>query len=299
MSRLAVENVIFYSSGDPSALTVREAVKENQEEVLGFLSERSIHTFGMTGMIVTNGLISPLNRGTFYICRNQKKEIEGVALIGYDNLFEAKSDAAICAFARLFGTYHHPHLLMGEEEKIDTFCHYYREFGALNADSQRYILFKQNWPIEVCEPIRNLRPAQLVDLELVVRAHSLAGIEETGIDRLQQDPEGFKRRCANRIKNQTTWIWEENNQLIFKVEVVTATPDVHYLESVWIAPEERNKGYGLRCLAQLGRHLLQRTSAICLLASEMNIAARALYEKAGYKKLGYYRVLFFPKQATS
>jgi predicted GNAT family acetyltransferase len=298
MSGQAVENEKYSRLDEPCAITVCEAGVDDREEVLAFLSNRPIHTFGMIGMIVANGLVSPNNRGTFYLCRDSEERLEGVALIGYDNLFEANSEAAIRAFARLFHQNKRPHLVMGEEEKIDTFCHYFGPYETLRAVSHRYILYKQNWPIEVCEPIENLRPARREDLDLVVRAHAQAGLEETGVNNLLQDPAGFTRRCVNRIDNQNTWIWVVKNKLIFKVEIITATPEVHYLESVWIDPQERKKGYGLRCLAQLGRQLLQRTSAICLLASEMNYPARALYEKAGYKKLGYYRVLFFPPQTN-
>jgi predicted GNAT family acetyltransferase len=283
---------------DAGVLNVCKAGEENRQEILTFLSERSIHTFGLAGKIVTNGVISPNNRGSIYTFRNQENELEGVALLGYDNLFEVRSDRAIQAFAELFRKNRYPHLLMGEEEKINRFCHHYRESEPLPSDSHRYILFKQSWPIEVCEPIDNLRPATLEDLDLVVQGHAQACLEDTGINSMEQDPKGFTRRCVNRITNQKTWIWVKQNKLIFKVEIVTATPDVHYLESVWIDPEERKKGYGFRCLTQLGRHLLQHTSAVCLLASELNIPARRLYEKVGYKNLGYYRVLFFPQQTA-
>src|SRR5256885_6405603 len=122
MSGQAVEKDSYHSLDDPCVLSVQEAAEENRDEVVTFLSERPIHTFGMIGMILSNGLISPINRGTFYTCRNQEGKLEGIALIGYDNLFEAKSDDAIFAFAKLFQKHKNPHLLMGEEEKIDTFC---------------------------------------------------------------------------------------------------------------------------------------------------------------------------------
>ena len=53
------------------ALTICALKPENQAEVLEFLSQRPIHTVAMVGFINDNGIDSPLNRGTFYGCRNR------------------------------------------------------------------------------------------------------------------------------------------------------------------------------------------------------------------------------------
>ena len=71
----------------PLSVPEREIVtlpltQEFEAEVLDFLSERSMHTVTMAGFIRDNGLVSDLNRGTFYSCRNLQGKLEGVALIG-------------------------------------------------------------------------------------------------------------------------------------------------------------------------------------------------------------------------
>jgi hypothetical protein len=276
-----------------SSLTVQEAIEESQAEILAFLSERPMHTFGLVGMIQMNGVISPLNRGAFYTCRNEFGTLEGVALIGHNNLFEARSEEVVAAFANHFRSNPNPFLLMGEEAKIDSLVAYFGPPESLDAESHRYILYGQTWPVQVHEPVHNLRLATFDDLDLVVRAHAQDGIEQNGIDGFQQDPEGFTERCANRIEKQKTWVWIEDNKLIFKIETVTSTAAVAYLESMWVDPGERRKGYGLRCITQLGRNLLQHSASICLLVKETQVSAHALYKRAGYKNLGTYRVLFF------
>src|SRR5215471_3526494 len=72
-----------------------------EAEVLSFLSERPFHTFGLAGLMLTNGVVSPHLRGTFYTCRGNEGELEGVALIGHSNLFETRTSAALRAFAHL------------------------------------------------------------------------------------------------------------------------------------------------------------------------------------------------------
>ena len=83
------------------ASEVEELRAEQEAEVMDFLRERPAHTFGMAGFIRTNGLVSAHNRGSFYACRDKRGHLLGVALIGHYILFEACSDAAIKAFARL------------------------------------------------------------------------------------------------------------------------------------------------------------------------------------------------------
>ena len=273
-------------------LAVEPLTSEDQAEVLAFLSERPAHTFGLIGLIRDNGLVSPKNRGSFYACRDWHGNIEGVALIGYNTLLEARSDDSIQAFAHVARTCTKIFLILGEEEVVRKFWHHYAGPEHKAAEGENYVLLKQSWPIEVREPVPELRLATLDDLELVVRSHALSGIEETGVDGREQDPSGFPQRCAQRVENGHTWVWIENGKLIFKVEVLTDTPEVVYLESMWIDPGERSKGYALRCMAQLGKELLSRASAICLLVQKKNVVAQAVYKKAGYKAIGSYQAIF-------
>ena len=175
------------------------------------------------------------------------------------------------------------------------FWHHYYAAERFEFEEKRYSLLKQSWPTEAREPISGLRKATLEDLDLVVKAHAQSGSEETGVNGLEQDPVGFPQRCGLRIERGHTWVWINDGKLIFKVEILTDTPELIYLESMWIAPEERNKGYGLRCIAQLGREFLKRSAAICLLVQEQNIAAQMIYEQAGYKNIGCYRAIFIDR----
>ena len=63
----------------------------------------------MAGFIRDNGVVSPLNRGTFYACRDVAGRLEGVAHIGHATLVEARSEAALSAFAHLAQRYPRTH----------------------------------------------------------------------------------------------------------------------------------------------------------------------------------------------
>ncbi len=57
-------------ANESEPLIVEELRAEQETEVMEFLGERPSHTFGMTGFIRSNGLVSPHNQGAFYGCRN-------------------------------------------------------------------------------------------------------------------------------------------------------------------------------------------------------------------------------------
>jgi predicted GNAT family acetyltransferase len=280
-------------SSRPTAgyVQVQALTDEDREEVLDFLAARPIHTVYMAGLIGDNGLVSPLNRGTFYGCRDEAGQLAGVAIIGHITAIEATSDAAIEAFARRAQEYGQAHAILGESEMVGQFWTYYAQAGQQLRLACREILFAQSWPVEVREPV-NLRRATLDDIELVMPVHARMAYEESGVNPLERDPEGFRRRTARRIEQGRVWVLVENGCLIFKADVISETHGATYVEGVYVSPQQRGKGYGLRCMSQLSRILLQRTRTVCLLANERNRSAHGLYRKAGYKMRGHYDTIF-------
>ena len=275
-----------------SALTVRPLTATDETEVLEFLAARPLHTVILVGFIRDNGLESPLNRGTFYGCRNAADELEGVALIGHATLFETRTEAALTAFAQIAQTCRHTHMLLGEQEKVEQFWADYSTGGQPARLVCREMLFEQRWPVAVREAVEGLRLATEADLELVAPVQAELAYEESGINPLEKDPEGFRRRCARRIEQGRVWVWVEEGRLIFKTDIISETEDVTYLEGIWVNPQERGQGLALRCMAQLGHTLLQKTKALSILVNERNAAARHLYRRAGFKLHGCYDTIF-------
>lgn len=280
------------SSTSDDDLRVQPLGKIDEKEVLDFLSERPIHTVFMAGFIRDNGIVSPLNRGTFFGCRNRQGQLEGVALIGHATLVEARNDEALAAFAKLAERDGRPVMIIGEETRIEKFWDYYSESGHSPRLICRELLMEQRWPVEEFEDVLNLRPATIDDLGHVMSAHAAVAFEEVGVNPLEVDPIGFRMRTARRIEQGRVWVLIEGGTLVFKADIVCDTPDVIYLEGVYVGPEARGRGYGSRCLMKMGRVLLARAVAISLLVNEQNEAALALYRKAGYQMRSYYNSIF-------
>jgi predicted GNAT family acetyltransferase len=266
--------------------------EEHREEALQFLSSRPVHTVVLAGFIRDNGAESPLNRGTFYGCRDAVGRLVGVALIGHATLVETESDAALAAFARVARDCPRAHVMMGESEKIERFWEHYAEDGRRPRLICRELLMEQRWPIQVREAVPGLRPATPADLEEVMTVQAEMAEAESGVNPLETDPEGFRRRCLRRIEQGRVWVWTEEGRLIFKADIVSETPEVKYVEGVWVAPERRGHGYGLRCLSQLSRDLLSRSGAVTLLVNEKMPEAVAFYRRAGYKLRSYYDTIY-------
>lgn len=282
--------------GGRGPLSVDKLTAADESEVLAFLAERSIHTFGMAGFIRSNGIVSSHNRGAFYSCRDGQGRLEGVALIGHFILFEARSDGTIQAFARLAQEHSNVYMLLGEQEKVEAFWDYYASGGQAPRLFCRELLLEQRRPTKVLDEVAGLRLATTDDLDLIVPAHAQTAFEESGEDPLLRDPVGFRQRCARRIEQGRTWVLVENGRLIFKTEIVADTPEVIYIEGVWVDRQERGKGYGLRCLSQLNRSFLQRVDFVCLLVNQRLGSAQAFYKEAGFKFVSSYDTVFLERE---
>ena len=278
-------------SESASLLTIQALGAEHQAEVLAFLAARPVHTVFMAGFIRDNGLVSDFNRGTFYGCRDRKGRLQGVALIGHATLVEA-GEGALAAFAQLAQYCPAAYMILGEREKVERFWSYYARSGQTPRQASRELLFEQHQPLEVHEPVPGLRLATPDDLEIVLPLYAHMVNAESGVNPLEVDAAGFQQRWLRRIKQDRVWVWIEDGRLIFNADIICDTPDCIYLEGIYVDADERRRGYGLRCLSQLSRTLLQRSKSVCLLVNEQNQQAQEFYRKAGFTLCASYDTIF-------
>lgn len=285
----------------PGAGRVERLSRGCEREALEFLGARPLHTIIMSGMIRDNGCESELNRGAFHAFRDARGLLQGVALLGHLIVVEARTEEALAAFARRARSVGRAHLIIGESETVGRFWSVFDPAGRVrHALRREYLLELRRDPPDPCrEAVPGLRPATPADLEHVAAAHAAMARGASGVDPLEVDREGFRARTLRRIERGRVWVWIEGGRLVFKADLVADTPEVVYLEGIYVHPRERGKGYGLRCLTQLGRALLARTSAVCLLVEAGNDAALALYRRAGYEPRGNYDTIFLGPRAAA
>jgi GNAT superfamily N-acetyltransferase len=262
-----------------------------QTEVLEFLERRPIQTAMLAGLIRDNGLRSHFNRGYFYGCRNRAGEFEGVALVGHATLFETSTDRALETLAGIAQRCATTHMIMGEKSLLNQFWGFYSRPEPKRRTCRERLL-ELLPPFPAGEPISGLRHATLDELDLILPIHAQMAFDESGVDPLEKDAEGFRYRYARRILKHRTWVWIDDGKPIFKAEIVSDTPQVAYLEGVWVNPEFRSQGQGTHCLLQLSKQLLSRSKSICVFVNENNLPALRFYERAGFTAQSVYDTFF-------
>jgi len=138
-----------------------------------------------------------------------------------------------------------------------------------------------------------LRPARLLDLELLVPACAAAHQEEIGVDPLSRDADGFRWRTRRQIEEGRSWIWLHDGVILFKAEASAWTPAAVQLQQVWVDPQARRQGHARRALSDLCRTLLQEVPAVCLFVRPENTPALRLYDSIGMTRELTYRSLVF------
>ena len=269
---------------------------EQEPEVLDFLSRRPIHTVCMTSYIREHGIVSPLNRGCFYGYRHTDGKLDGVALIGHASLLETDNDEALKAFAAIQRRQQQSHLVRGEQEMIARFRKHYAALGAFRSRSCSEVLFEQRTAPILPGPVPALRLATEGDLQPIIKINAQMLLAECGVDPLRTDPLGFRERVARRVKRGRVWVWTKGSRIVFKADIFAETPQMLYLEGINVHPQERGRGYGLRCMAQLGHILLRRSEGLCLLVNEGKTELRRFYLKAGYEIRGLYETIYLDSQ---
>jgi predicted GNAT family acetyltransferase len=281
-----------YDFAPVDGLTITRLDNTTKAEVLAFLNQRPECTFMMSGLILDNGLESPLNRGTFYGCRDAVGRLHGVTLIGEITMLEATSEAALAALAGVMRNAACIYMIIGEQRQVSSFWSYCADVSKPMRLFCREHLLELHDRLELAKPVPGLRLATPDDLEPVMAVHARMALEESNIDPLVADPQGFRERCARRVRQGRSWICTEGKRLVFKADVISETPEITYLEGVYVSPQERGQGMGARSLSQLSAHLLTRSKSICLLVNERNLAAQALYRKCGYEFRKSYDTIF-------
>jgi len=277
---------------------VAELTEADRAEALALLAERPVHTVGMAGLVRDNGVVSPYHRGAFYGYRGAGGRLEGVALVGHHTLVEARTRRALGAFARVARGCAQTHVIMGEVETVEEFWGAWATDGRRMRRACREVLFELRRPALgglsrlMSAPHAGLRRATPGEVDLIAPVRAALAEAESGVNPLARDPEGFIGRCLRRVRRGRTWVVVEDDRLVFKADVQAETPEVAYLEGVYVGPAERGTPRGREHLTQLCRRLLAGSRAVCLLANEENERAQRFYRACGFRARAVYDTIY-------
>jgi GNAT superfamily N-acetyltransferase len=271
-------------------LNIRSLDAEDEGETVTYLARRPVRAAYLLGLIHDNGIASPRNRGAFYACLDGEGKITGVALIGHAIQIEADDERAVGVFARFARKLPVPRLIRGRRSDVAAFWRQY-------SDEEQPFLLKNESLLALKTPARigvtpPLRRATSADLPLLVEVNASMISDECGKNPLECDPEGFRRRLSERIARGRVWVWREADRLVFKADVLADTHETVYIEGVYVSPEERGRGVGMRGLSRMCGLLLERAQSVCLTANEFDRAALSLYRRAGFELSCEYATIY-------
>jgi uncharacterized protein len=138
-----------------------------------------------------------------------------------------------------------------------------------------------------------LRAATQDDFDVLVPACAAAHLEEIGSDPLERDPESFRWRTRMQIEDGRSWLWRDDDTILFKAEASAWTPSAVQLQQVWVDPAVRNRKYAQRGMRDLCRLLLRLVPTVCLFVRAENAPAIRVYEAIGMRRTISYRSLIF------
>jgi predicted GNAT family acetyltransferase len=183
-------------------------------------------------------------------------------------------------------------MIMAESNLLTKFWSYFNEPERAPRKRSDYVLYHVEQTSNAAYPTEGIRRATFDDLDLVVATHAEMVACETGINPLKTEPASFRERCAGRVNRGRVWICREEDELIFKVDVLTEVPRISYIEGVWVNPAYRGWGICRQALNSLHQKLFTDGQTVCCFAEANNQRARNLYLMAGYQPKSVYSKIY-------
>jgi predicted GNAT family acetyltransferase len=138
-------------------------------------------------------------------------------------------------------------------------------------------------------------PTPLSALDALYPAAVAMYREEVGTDPEAGAPRGFYRTRVQQLVSKG-WSFSriEDDRVVFKAEVVSATPFAAQVQGVWVAPERRGEGLGTRGMAAVV-DLVRRDIApvVSLYVNAWNEPARRAYGRVGFVQTATFATIMF------
>ena len=145
------------------------------------------------------------------------------------------------------------------------------------------------------EPDPGVRVTTMDDLAEVYPACVAMYSEEVGVS-----PESgggrelYRTRVSQLISRGWSFAGFDHGRLVFKAEVACASPSAAQVQGVWVPPDRRGEGIGIRGMAAVVE-LVRRDIApvVALYVNEYNLPARRVYERVGFRQTATFATVMF------
>jgi predicted GNAT family acetyltransferase len=140
-----------------------------------------------------------------------------------------------------------------------------------------------------------VRRTEQADLDVLYPACVAMYTEEVGVS-----PEAgggadlYRTRVSQLVSRGWSFASFDHGRLVFKAEVACASPSAAQVQGVWVPPDRRGEGIGVRGMAAVVE-LVRRDVApvVALYVNEYNLPARRVYERVGFRQSATFATVMF------
>jgi predicted GNAT family acetyltransferase len=159
--------------------------------------------------------------------------------------------------------------------------------------SRQPLLAIEGAPLVPAEP--RVRPVQPKELDTLLPAAIAMFTEEVGVSPLRVDGgAAYRARVADLVRAGQSLAWIEDGHVLFKADVGAVSRAACQVQGVWVAPQFRGQGIGQRGTAAVVEYARTAIAPIVsLYVNDYNTAARAAYDRVGFRQVGTYTSVLF------
>jgi RimJ/RimL family protein N-acetyltransferase len=264
-------------------------MQADRGSALRLLRLRSLHNVFLEHVVSAGGL----GRLPGFLGCFSHGSLEGVLLIGSNGgtaLAGVRSEACAALGEGAARAPVQPRHIVGSEDFTIPFWQAYAPFAAPLVWERREPVYRVVGET-LRAPSRRVKvvPAREEDLDEVVANSAEQYREDLRDDRFAAEPELFRNRHRNDVRERRWWILRENGRIVFQVHVGPDNDRVVQIGGVFTVADRRNRGLATSGVAAVTSRLLERRPAVSLFCDEANGAARRVYERLGFEECFHYR----------
>jgi predicted GNAT family acetyltransferase len=180
------------------------------------------------------------------------------------------------------------------------FLNVYRKLGGARPALDRRQPFYVSDPKSLAKGIEaiDMEQASLDSIDELTELACEMVCEDLKLAPNEIDRRKYRLRMTERIVDGRAYLCrDESGQPIFKCDLAVCGPEGALLEGVYTPKSWRGKGVATRAIATLCKDLFEsetKVPFVVLHVDERNKAARAVYEKVGFKQTNDFRLVLMP-----
>jgi predicted GNAT family acetyltransferase len=132
-----------------------------------------------------------------------------------------------------------------------------------------------------------VRPARPDEVDLVLPAAEHMFTAEIGYPPYRGSDRGYRSSLTALAARGHTYVVIEDGEVIFKTDVGSLALGCAQLQGVWLVPRLRGQGLAVPMLASVVEQVMVgQAPMVSLYVNDFNAAARATYERLGFREVG-------------